>query len=77
MHSIMYSVIYVCRNVSTFGEEKKSVTGTLSATVPRITQFFFYHMTLQNWCIFFISENGAMKLSQTFLHTWENRLLTL
>jgi len=41
MHSIMYSVIYVCRNVSTFGEEKKSVTGTLSATVPRITQFFF------------------------------------
>jgi hypothetical protein len=54
---------------------KKSVTGTLSATVPRITQDFFYQMTLENWYIFLISDNGAMKLSQTFLCTWENRLL--
>jgi len=76
MRSIVYSLTYLRRNVSTLGEGKSPLTGTLSATVPRTTQAFLKNqITLQNWYIFFISENGATKLLQTFLRAWENRLL--
>jgi hypothetical protein len=75
MHSIVYSVSTCAETSVPLVKEKVRNRYAFSNCPTYYTGFFFYQMTLQNWYVFLISDNGAAKLSQTFLRTWEKRLL--